>query len=195
MVKSFNFGILFGIAAAAAALWFLPAVDQHREPSLVSVEANGGNREVFHVNLPGDRIMAAIPGAEPVPATLEWSGTGVLAGLEAELFKLRDSNDVVVGVASRLSGPGDTTGSVLEWTLHLPARGTLYASMQAGAVDDYRNGVLRTGTQEFANLRGSVRERFFAGGEGTGDGGRIELTTALVGVEEPLPPPNEEPVQ
>lgn len=184
MVKSFNFGILFGIAAAVAALWFLPAVDQHREPSHVSVEANGGNREIFHVNLPEDRIMAGMAGvAEPVPASLEWPAGGAPADIQAELFKLRDAKDVVVGVASRLSGPGDATGSVTEWTLHLPARGTLYASIEPGAGAGYRNGVLRAGTQEFANLRGSVRERFLDGGRSEGDTGRIELTTMLIATE------------
>lgn len=183
MIKSFNFGILFGIAATVAVLWLVPVVDQHREPSIVSVEPNGGNRESFHMNLPEDRIMAG--GADPsVPAALEWPAGAMFDGVQAELFKLRDANDVVVGVASRLAGPGDATGSVLEWALHLPARGTLYASMQPGAAaDGYRNGVLRAGTREFAGLRGSVRERFLAGGGD--DGGRIELTTALVGVAEP----------
>lgn len=187
MVKSFNFGILFGVAAAAAVLWLLPAVDQHREPSLVSVEANGGNRQIFHVNLPQDRIMAGsdAPG-EPVPSNLEWPGTALPAGVQAELFKLRDANDVVVGVASRISGPADAGRPVLEWTLHLPARGTLYASMEPEAnPGGYRRGVLRAGTREFANLRGNVRERFFAVDHAADEGGRIELTTVLVGVAEP----------
>lgn len=189
MVKSFNFGILFGIIAAVAVLWFLPAVDQHREPSVVSVEANGGNRETFHVNLPQDRIMAGGGGpGEPVPENLEWPGTALLAGAQAELFKLRDASDVVVGVASRIAGPGESGRPVLEWTLHLPARGTLYASMESqGNPDGYRDGALRAGTREFAELRGKVRERFFAiDGEADGDG-RIELTTVLVGIGEPAP--------
>lgn len=180
MAKSFNLGIVFGIAATLAALWFVPAVDQHREASIVSVEPNGGNRETFHVNLPQDRIVARRPGSgEPVPAALQWPGAAAIDGVQAELFKLRDANDVVVGVASRLTGPGDATGSVLEWTLHLPARGTLYASLQAGAAaNGYRDGVLRAGTREFAGLRGSVRERFHPSGD---EGGRLELATALVG--------------
>lgn len=184
MVKSFNFGILFGIAATAAALWFVPAVDQHREPSIVAVEANGGNRETFHVNLPQDRILAHGSGAAAVPAELHWPATAMLAGVEAEIFKLRDAHDVVVGLASRLAGPGDTTGSVLEWSLHLPARGTVYAVMQPGApAGDYRKGVMRAGTREFASLEGGVQERYFP--DPGGEGGRIELTTVLVGIEEP----------
>ncbi|HEX7061489.1 MAG TPA: hypothetical protein VF200_05930 [Woeseiaceae bacterium] len=184
MVKSFNFGIVFGIAATAAALWFVPAVDQHREPSIVAVEANGGNRETFHVNLPDDRIVAHGGGAAAVPAELHWPASAVLAGVEAEVFKLRDAHDVVVGLASRLAGPGDATGSVLEWSLHLPARGTVYAVMQPGApTGDYREGVLRAGTREFAKLEGRVLERYVP--DVAADGGRIELTTVLVGVEEP----------
>lgn len=185
VVKSFNFGILFGIAATVAALWFVPPVDQHREQSIVTVEPNGGNRETFHVNLPQDRIVARGDGTvEPVPAALEWPAAAALQGVQAEVFKVRDANDVVVGVASRFSGPGDATGSVLEWALHLPARGTLYVRMQPGATSDgYRDGALRGGTREFARLRGNVRERFFPGAGD--DGGRIELITALVAIEEP----------
>lgn len=187
MLKTFNFGILFGIAAAPAMLWFAPAVDQHREPSLVSVQANGGNRETFHVNLPQDRIMAASDAAgEPVPANLEWPATALLAGVQAEIFKLRDANDIVVGVASRISGPAPAGRPVIEWTLHLPARGSLYASLEPAAREDgYRGGVLRAGTREFAKLEGSVRERFYAGHAGADEDGRIELTTTLVTVAEP----------
>lgn len=185
MIKTFSFGIFFGIAATVAVLWLVPMVDQHREPSIVAVQANGGQREIFHVNLPEDRIMAASSArARPVPDGLAWPDAGVLSGVQAELFKLRDANDVVVGVASRLAGPGDATGSIVEWSLHLPARGTLYASMQAGAdASGYRDGVMRAGTREFFDLRGRVRERFFTEAGAQGTAGRIELTTALVAPE------------
>jgi len=184
VVKSFYFGIVFGIAATVAALWFVRVVDQHREPSIVTVEPNGGNREVFHVNLPEDRILARSPdGATLLPESLAWPAAPVLAGVQAELYKLRDANGVVVGVASRISGPGDATGSVLEWALHLPARGTVYATLRPGSTaDGYRDGALRAGTREFARLRGTVTERFESAGD---DGGRIELTTALVAMGEP----------
>lgn len=189
MIKSFNFGILFGVAATAGLFWYVPAVDQHREPSFVSVEANGGNRETFHVNLPQDRILAGMAGAnEAVPPGLQWPGTSMLANLQTELFKLRDRNDVVVGVASRIAGAGTATGSVIEWTLHLPARGTLYSTMQPVADGSYRTGSLRAGTREFGGLHGSVLERHFGVSGETSAGSdvreRIELITSLVGAAE-----------
>jgi hypothetical protein len=186
--KTFTFGIVLGAAAAAALVWFVPTVDQHREPSLISVEANGGNRETFHINLPQDRIMVGTAGADgTVPAGLLWPARGALATAATELFKIRDGRDVVVGVASRMSGSGEATGAVVEWTLHLPARGTLYATMQpAAAAGGDRRGTLRAGTLEFDGLHGEVRERFVSGGEQSpaeGDvDGRIELETALVGL-------------
>lgn len=188
--KALYIGIACGALAAAAVIWFVPAVDQHREPSLISVEPNGGNREIFHINLPQDRILAGMAGLENVPPGLEWPATGALAGAQAELFKIRDGHDVVVGVASRIAGAGAATGAVVEWMLHLPARGSIYVTMQAAAGSDgYRGGSVRAGTREFAGLHGNVIERHFdardaASPEGDSDG-RIELVTALVRAAEP----------
>ena len=63
MIKTFSFGILLGIALTALLIYFVPAVDQHREPSIISVQANGGNTESFHVNLPDARIVFGAPGS------------------------------------------------------------------------------------------------------------------------------------
>ena len=191
MFKTFYFGIFCGALAAAGLVWWVPAVDQHREPSHISVEANGGNREVFHINLPQDRVLAGTAGVETVPAGLEWPSGGVLAGAQAEVFKIRDTRDVVVGVASRMAGSSAATGSVIEWTLHLPARGSLYASMQSSAGEGgFRSGSLRAGTREFADLRGRVLERHFEVSDGDSAGpevdARIEIVTALVSAAEPM---------
>lgn len=188
--KTFYFGIFCGALAAAAAAWFVPAVDQHREPSLISVEANGGNREIFHINLPHDRILAGMTGVETVPPGLDWPDNAALGGAQAELFKIRDANEVVVGVASRITGPDGANGSLVEWTLHLPARGSVYATMQPLAGEDgFRNGSMRAGTREFASLQGRVLERHFevhdSGPGGLEVDGRIELVTTLVSMLEP----------
>lgn len=185
MFKSFIIGILSGAILTACLLYFFPAVDQHREASLISVQANGGNTESFHANLPDDRIVAGGAGKEVIPASLVWPAAPVLGDTQAELFKIRNRNDVVVGVASRISGTGTATGSVVEWTLHLPARGTLYANLQPLPDEaGYRSGRLRAGTREFASMTGTFTERFQAGGqqrEAPEPGGRIELLTALTG--------------
>jgi len=57
LLKTFLLGILLGLAAAAGALYAIPAVDQKREASIVTVAPNGGNAETFHINIPIDRIM------------------------------------------------------------------------------------------------------------------------------------------
>ena len=62
MLKALIIGIVLGIAAAAGVLHTYPVVDQKRVTSLVSVAANGGNRESFHVNVPMDRIMVGAEG-------------------------------------------------------------------------------------------------------------------------------------
>lgn len=188
MFKSFIIGILSGVILTACLLYFFPAVDQHREASLISVQANGGNTESFHANLPDDRIVAGGAGKEVIPASLVWPAAPVLGDTQAELFKIRNRNDVVVGVASRISGTGTATGSVVEWTLHLPARGTLYANLQPRPDEaGYRSGRLRAGTREFASMTGTFTERFQAGGEqgqAPEPEGRIELLTALTGKAE-----------
>lgn len=187
MFRTFIIGIVSGAILAAVLLYFVPVVDQHREASLISVQPNGGNTESFHVNLPDDRILSGEAGKPPVPASLEWPSAPVLGDARAELFKIRNRNDVVVGVASRISGTGTASGSVVEWTLHLPARGTLYVNLQPRADSTgLRTGTLRAGTREFASMTGSVNERLVGPVESGNDEenieGRIELVTALVGM-------------
>jgi hypothetical protein len=150
------------------------------------MQANGGNTELFHINLPHDRIVTGAAGRDAIPASLQWPEAAVLGDTQVELFKIRNRNDVVVGVASRISGTGTVSGSVLEWTLHLPARGTLYASMQPQPDDSGRwLGRLRAATREFAGMTGSINERRVTPASTqdaeAGVEGRIELVTALVG--------------
>ena len=187
MSKIFIFGIFLGIAGAGALAYSVPVVDLHRESSHISVRSNGGNAETFRISLPRDRIMVGLAGAEStLPADLDWPSEKRLGKLQAEMFKVRDRNDVVIGVASRLASATEATGPFIEWTLHLPARGTLYLQMDlAPTQDGHRNGTLIAGTREFEVLNGSVREQFISSDEDADadvDGnGRIELVTAFVG--------------
>ena len=183
MLKTFIAGVLLGAAAAGAALYFIPVVNQARESSLITVTPNTGNEEIFHANIPTDRIMIGAPGQEtPLPAGLDWPADPLFADSRAELFKIRNSQDVVVGVASRIAA-SNKHGNLIEWVLHLPARGSVYVLMQPElSQDGARAGALRAGTQEFAGLRGQVSERWIADTAGD-DGalaGRIELRSRLV---------------
>lgn len=189
MIKTFIAGILLGIAGAAAAVYFIPAVDQAREQSMIVVHPNHGNTELFHVNVPTDRIMIGAAAQDiPLPAGLEWPVDPLFAGARAELFKLRNSKDVVVGVASRIAASDEVSGDIVEWVLHLPARGSAYILMNPVPQEGgYRIGDLATGTREFKPLVGHVTERWVEAPNDFEEGtaGRIELITAFVaaGVE------------
>jgi len=197
MFKTFIAGTLLGIAGAAAALYYLPVVDQYREESLVVLHPNHGTTESFHVNVPMDRIMIGAAAQDtPLPPGLEWPEDVQFAGLRAELFKLRDGRDAVVGVASRFGAIDARGNQVIEWVLHLPARGSVYVKMDPQPRDGgYRIGELHAGTREFGNLQGQVTERWVAETSGFEDSpsGRIELITAFVSTEivEPAVAPEE----
>ena len=184
MIKTFTLGVLLGLAGSAGLLYALPAVNLDREYSIIAVQPNGGNLEEFHVNLPGDRVMAGKSGSSAAfPAGAEWPEHLADESFRAEVFKVRNSDDRVVGVASRIVG--STPQPFVEWAVHLPARGTMYllldgATGEAGT----RAGGLRAGTREFAGRRGVATERFVVAGEDDGDSdGRLELVTSLVGPE------------
>ena len=183
MIKTFSLGILLGIVLAALLIYLMPVVDQHREASIISVQANGGNAESFHVNLPQDRILLGAASDAAMPVGLDWPVDARLASSQAEVFKIRNRDDVVVGVGSRIAGAVAGSGRIVEWTLHLPARGSVYVSMSPAADGaGNRDGRMLAGTREFANMQGVVRERII---ESTPDAetrsARIELVTALVG--------------
>ena len=185
LFKTLVGGIIIGIAGAIALSHFVPAVDLHRERSLVSVQANGGHSELFRIDLPRDRILIGLASADnSFPAGLEWPNEEILGDFQAEIFKVRDRNNAIIGVASRLASSTEETGAFIEWSLHLPARGTLYTQMELSPSEDgYRNGVMRAGTRDFEQLSGSVREHFIAEIESSEYDveSRIELVVALVG--------------
>ncbi len=183
LIKTFLLGSILGALGAGALTWYVPAVDLHRERSLISVQANGGNVEEFLINLPRDRILVGLPNVDnSIPAGLDWPGEKHMGDLQAELFKIRDRNNTVIGVGSRLASSSEATGSFIEWVLHLPARGTLYIAMDiTPAADGFRNGVMLSGTRDFETLSGSVREQFISEvAEDSEIQGRIRLESALV---------------
>jgi len=183
LIKTFLLATILGALGAGGLTWYVPAVDLHRERSLISVQANGGNVEDFFINLPRDRIMVGLPNPDAsIPAALEWPGQEIVGDVQAEIFKVRDRNNTVIGVGSRLASAVEATGSFIEWTIHLPARGTMYVKMEiTPSADGFRNGVLVSGTRDFGTLSGAVREQFVADvGESDDIQSRIQLQTALV---------------
>lgn len=187
MFKTFIVGIFLGVVGGGAGLYFLSPVDQVREHSIISVMPNGGNSEMFHANVPTDRIVIGAPAQQtPLPAGLNWPSDELLANSRTELFKIRNSRDAVVGVASRIAASGEN-GDVIEWVLHLPARGSAYVLMQPEQTErGDRVGELRTGTREFADLIGHMNEKWIADTTGVEDApaGRIELRSSFVSTVE-----------
>ena len=86
-------------------------------------------------------------------------------------------------------------GDSIEWVLHLPARGTLYASIPPqGAGGTERLGTLKAGTREFRPLSGALSERWIASAENRDEDapdGQIEIMTYFVGEYAPEEPDGE----
>lgn len=187
MFRTFIIGIVLGLAAGAGALYAIPVVDQHREASIVRVAPNGGNMETLRVNIPMDRVMAGDPGAsQGVPDGVEWPTTEALAGVRSEVFKIRNANDMVIGVGVRTAVERDG-GNIIDWAVHLPARGSMFFAMETAPRDGgFRIGEMLAGSREFARLSGVLTERWVADTSGEEDAplGRIELRTTYIGKAE-----------
>lgn len=186
MLKTVTLGFILGIVGTVAAAYYVPVVDQHRESSVIAVAPNGGNMESFRINIPTDRIMVGAPKqAEPLPPGLDWPADEFFDGVRVELFKLRNSANAVVGVASRMVADSDAIEDSVEWVLHLPARGTFYVAMPVQTADESRRvGTLRAGTREFSPMQGKVSERWVAitdNDDIDAPDGYIELETSFVG--------------
>lgn len=182
MFKTFISGLVLGVLAAAGALYAFPVVDQKREPSLVKVAPNGGNIEVFHINIPDDRVIVRTPGqANTVPPSLVWPADDKLQSIGVEVYRVRNEKDAVIGVAARTAVTGATT---TDWLLHLPARGSQLVSVQTAPLPGgVRRGDLRAGSREFAKRSGSIALRWLPdeSADETSRGGRIELLTNYIG--------------
>jgi len=189
LLKTFIFGILLGIAAAAGALYWVPVVDQHREVSLVTVAPNGGNVESFHINIPMDRVMiGAADEASGYPTGLDWPDDEILANVSAEIFKVRNESDTVIGVAARTVA-NEESAEVIDWVIHLPARGSLFINMEPQPLEGgHRIGRMRAGTREFGPLSGFATENWRPDTSGDQDApdGRIELVATYVSSAESL---------
>ena len=184
MLKTFFLGVVLGLLATAGVLYAVPVVDQARETSIVSVAPNGGNIETFRINIPMDRVLTGVPGqADPVPPDLDWPTDPLLAYSRTEMFKIRNARGTVVGVAVRNAAEG-AEEIIVDWVLHLPARGSVFVNMDAAPTDSgYRLGKIRAGSREFAPLSGFMTERWVENESDDEDApqGHIELITTYVG--------------
>ncbi len=167
---------------AAGALYAVPVVDQHREASIISVAPNGGSSEVFHINIPTDRIMAGGAQQTLLPEDLVWPQDEIFGNISAELFKVRNAQDTVIGVAARTVAREEES-AVLDWVIHLPARGSIYVKMNPVADEGgYRMGEIRAGSRELASVIGVVTERWVSDTSGETDApiGHLELSAIYI---------------
>jgi hypothetical protein len=139
--RTFWFAFAGGVIVAVLAAGLPGLPEQYRFRSLIDVQTNGGRSETFVIRWPQDRLDLSgelVVGDRVTRAVAQ--GMMVLddaAGrrLSAELFRLRDREGNVIGLAGRMSNaaPGAPASSS-DWLLVIPARGSL-ALTQADARD------------------------------------------------------------
>lgn len=142
MKRLFIFAFVAGllVVVLTTTLWPMPKHLRYR--SLISVAPDGGRQEDFVIRWPEDRIPR--PGevrseayaAAAVGATALEDTAG--RRVSAELFRLRDTEDNVIGVAGRLAGTGgaiaDPGRSASNWLIVIPSRGAMFLT-QTDAFD------------------------------------------------------------
>jgi hypothetical protein len=131
LARLFFWSILAGAALAVLALLLLPLPGHQRVRSNISVLNNGGRAESFTIQWPRDRIempASRDPGLVSAGPAIELrANAGGRAAVE--VFRVRDANGTVVGVASRTISRGASGGQLRDgsdWILLIPSRGALF---------------------------------------------------------------------
>lgn len=167
-LSAFIAGLL--LVGMAASFWPLPEHARYR--SVTTVLPDGGRLENFIIRWPEDRIAQSSERSIDLPADAA-TGAAVLedsAGqrVSAETFRLRDSEDNIIGVASRMAGTGgaiaDANRSVSNWLVVIPGRGAIFMS-QPDTFDttagqrDTLNGVTVVSAMQNRTFWGNNKER------------------------------------
>lgn len=173
MIKRFLISFALGLVLTLIAISFYPFEKAPRFPSNAVVLNNGGREEVFTIRLPDDRL-----GNPRSAATARFPHTAFAADgndrIVTELFRVRDSDGLVIGLASRITGTvAGARGAteITDWILVLPSRGALIMSRGSVPVAELPDlpanrlglpaagsGIVLQGTDEFSDLAGFYAE-------------------------------------
>lgn len=129
MARLFYTCVFVGVVLTvlAAAVYPLPA--HLRQRSIINVVPDGGREEVFAVYWPEDRVqLLPAAGGQALEAM---GAAAVLRGADGrpasvEVFRLRDAEDRVIGLASRSTTTLSATAQGSDWVLLVPSRGSLF---------------------------------------------------------------------
>jgi hypothetical protein len=174
LIRLFLAAFVAGVLLTVLAARFYPLPQAPRAYSQAEVLANGGREEAFFIRLPGDRIGDPRAAATAAFPQQSFSAVGQERIL-AELFRVRDADGKVIGLASRMNGmvaaAGGLAESVTDWMVLIPGRGALMMGRGAVAtattpefyVDRLgfsfvNSGPVIAGTGEFAGLTGFYGE-------------------------------------
>jgi len=170
-LASLAFGLLLTLLAAA----FFPLPEPAKIYSQATVLANGGREEVYFIRLPDDRLGSPRAAATASFPQQAFSAAGQERVL-AELFRVRNAEGEIVGLATRMKGSvasaANTPEVVVNWMLLLPGRGALLMSDGNVAVrsesafpadrmgfSPANSGVVVSGTGDFEGLAGFYQEK------------------------------------
>jgi hypothetical protein len=128
---------LAGLATVILAARFLPLPDHERFRSHIEVLPNGGRTEGFIIRWPQDRISLTDDSVATIPTgtvgAVVFEGAQTMTAV-AEVFRLRDIEENVIGIASRIAGrvTGQriNSASVSNWMLMIPGRGTFFLAQE-----------------------------------------------------------------
>ena len=186
-----------GFLLALLAAHFYPLPVPARAYSLAAALPDGGREEIFTIRLPDDKL-----GSPRAAATAEFPDPRFAADgrrqVLAELFRVRDINGELIGLAARLNGTApdftEAAQAVTDWMLLVPGRGALLmsrGSVAAGGEYEFvaermgfsvaDSGSVVGGSGDFADLAGfyqeaTVVDRVAPDGEVYG---KVTLTTRL----------------
>jgi hypothetical protein len=193
LLRLFVLSFIAGIVLTLLGAQYYPLPEAPRLPSGAAALANGGREDLFFVRLPGDRLGSPRAAAVADFPETAFSGKGSERIL-AELFRIRDGEGRVVGMATKMTGDVAKGRSLarrnIEWMISVPNRGALFVSTQGQSVDTNRgyplgrmgldlenSGAIIYGTDEFAGLTGFMAEETAV--DGVDENGQVQGEVTL----------------